>query len=99
MPVIKVEFLVKSIRTIFTRKPRECPKCQHVPIATILYGDPVLGKNFMLDMAEGKIAIGGCEITIGEAQPAWQCSQCKLELYRKKDIEQAKADNIAMNNS
>lgn len=45
-------------------------------------------------MEQGRIALGGCCIAVnpGAALPRWQCSQCKLEMYRRQDVEQAQQE-------
>ncbi len=66
----------------FLRKPRKCPHCGNSPVASILYGMPAYDEKMQKDIAEGRIALGGC--CIGMDAPAWQCSSCGLEMYKKQ---------------
>ncbi|GGD66750.1 hypothetical protein [Lacimicrobium alkaliphilum] len=47
---------------VYQRKPLKCPRCGAKQIAKYLYG-MVDYPGIEQDLAEGKIAIGGCDIT------------------------------------
>jgi len=64
----------------FNRKPRQCPSCVSLRVATILYGmieyTPDLGK----ELDEGKIILGGCCVSMDD--PAWACADCEVRIYK-----------------
>ena len=63
------------------KKPRNCPKCGSEKIATILYGLPNLTPETQKAFDDGRLVSGGCEISGDD--PAWQCTECGAEIYRK----------------
>jgi ribosomal protein L37AE/L43A len=68
----------------YQRKPRKCPECGATQFAKYLYG-MVDYPGIEQDLAEGKIAIGGCDITRaheGKQLRAWCCNQCGVDLFR-----------------
>lgn len=69
-------------RAEFQRKPMKCLQCGRKPIAEILYGMPTMDADLEQKIKEGLIAIGGCCITADD--PAWECAQCGLQVYRSK---------------
>ncbi len=66
-----------------TRKPRRCPSCGASPMATIMYGMPAWSPELKEEIQAGKIVLGGCCITMDD--PVWQCTNCGLTVYRKRD--------------
>lgn len=64
------------------QKPDECPECGRAPLACILYGLPAFDEELERDMAEGRVVLGGC--CISGDDPAWQCTHCGLEIFRKQ---------------
>ena len=79
-----------SERIYAKRKPYKCSKYGEKPVARIQYGYPIGNEQLNMDMAAGKIVLGGC--MMDTTNPHWQCSFCNLPIYReqdKEDIEQA----------
>lgn len=71
---------------IYQHKPRKCPECDSKRIAEYLYG-MLDYPGIEQDLADGKIAIGGCDITRaheGELLRAWCCTECGVDLFRKE---------------
>jgi rubredoxin len=66
----------------FLRKPRKCPNCGDSPVAYILYGMPAYDEKMQKELDAGRLALGGC--CIGMDDPAWKCSGCGLEMYKKQ---------------
>lgn len=64
------------------RKPLKCPQCGHRPVAEILYGEPAFDAWLEQKINEGRITLGGCCGTPDD--PAWECVQCGLQVYRSK---------------
>ena len=58
----------------YKRKPRKCPECNSVRIATIFWGMPSYSPKLKTDMELGKIVIGECCVTDGNL--TWQCADC-----------------------
>lgn len=54
------------------RKIRVCPNCQSAEVLPIMYGLP--GPELLQEAKEGKVALGGCEITGDD--PLWFCRSC-----------------------
>jgi len=71
-----------STRLERAQKPRKCPECGHAPLASILYGMPAFTEELSHKMDEGRITLGGC--CIGDEDPAWECTRCGLQIFRKK---------------
>lgn len=69
-----------SFRTNYSRKPRKCPNCGVTPIASIIYGMPILSEELMEKEGRGEIVFGGCMIETN--QPSWKCTKCNTELYK-----------------
>lgn len=63
------------------KKPKRCPKCGSVQIASVLYGLPAFSQKLEEDMKTGRIVLGGCCIT--DDDPKWQCIDCSTAIYRK----------------
>ena len=79
-----------SERIYAKRKPYKCPQCGEKPVARIQYGYPMDREQLKLDIAAGKVVLGGCMMDI--TNPHWQCSFCNFPIYReqdREDIEQA----------
>ena len=71
----------KEERIVSTKRPNECPKCGHKPLAEILYGLPNFkDPEFQRASAAGEITCGGCCITGMEA--TWQCVECGQKIWR-----------------
>ena len=66
----------------YRKKPRKCPECGSVTIATILYGNPSLTADLEKKLAEGRLVLGGC--TFERDAPSWQCVNCHARLYKIK---------------
>tara|TARA_B100000315_G_C14545429_1_gene572995 strand:- start:1536 stop:1751 length:216 start_codon:yes stop_codon:yes gene_type:complete len=64
------------------RKPKKCSKCGSTKIANILYGLPDGSDEFMEDLKEGRIVLGGCCVT--DDDPVWECVNCEVKIYREK---------------
>lgn len=76
-------------KLVYQRKPRKCPECGAKQIAEYLFG-MVDYPGIEQDLAEGKIAIGGCDISRmweGELERAWRCNQCGVDLFRKDQAQ------------
>ena len=59
----------------------KCPKCNSSEsVLKIIYGYP--GPEMQLDYYEGKIRLGGCEMS--ETNPDYHCGSCKYEWQRGK---------------
>lgn len=63
------------------RKPRKCPSCGKSPVATILYGLPAYDDEMQQQIDSGLIKLGGC--CVMESDPAWHCTHCDIDIYRK----------------
>ncbi len=72
----------KNMRYECSRKPEKCPACGFANIAEILYGLPAFSPELEKDLNDGRIALGGCEITGDE--PVWKCVACQTVVYRKR---------------
>ena len=64
------------------RKPQECPSCGSKKVATILWGYPEFSSKLEKNLKEGKIVLGGCDVS--DNDPEWQCVDCKVEIYRDR---------------
>lgn len=62
-------------------KPAACPKCGSSRIAQILYGYVIISEALERELKEGKIVLGGCEVT--DRDPSWQCTECNIEIFRE----------------
>lgn len=62
-------------------RKRNCPKCNSLHIAPIVYGypDAKLKEKFK----QGKVVSGGCEVWGGE--PNWHCKGCGEEFNDGSD--------------
>ena len=59
----------------------KCPNCNSSEsVLKIIYGHP--GPEMQLDYYEGKIRLGGCEMS--ESNPDYHCGSCKYEWQRGK---------------
>ena len=70
--------------SVYTNKPKKCPKCGNDSIAEILYGmvSPCdEGLNKKLDT--GEIFLGGC--CIDNDSPQWHCNSCDHEWGKFED--------------
>ncbi|MFW7340011.1 hypothetical protein V0R37_00515 [Pollutimonas sp. H1-120] len=66
---------------LYSQNPTACPRCNHSPVAEILYGFPNFeDESLKMAVNEGRVALGGC--VMGEAQPTWKCSNCGLDIFR-----------------
>ena len=65
-------------------KPRKCPSCGSLKVATVMYGMPIYGPKLEADLEAGRVAIGGCCPEPGCA--TWQCAACGVNLYREADV-------------
>ncbi|MGI6612408.1 MAG: hypothetical protein ACOX0Z_02440 [Candidatus Nanosyncoccaceae bacterium] len=63
-------------------KHLKCPRCGNDSVAWILYGEPVFNERLEKELANGKVAIGGC--LINPKNPKWKCNNCKHEFTPKK---------------
>jgi len=63
----------------YRKKPRKCPECGSARIATILYGNPALTADLEEQLADGRVALGGC--TFEKDAPAWRCVECSADFY------------------
>ncbi len=70
------------IRIECDKKPKKCPGCGHSPMASILYGMPMMSEELQRKIDKGLVEIGGCCITMDD--PVWRCSRCGLYVYRKE---------------
>jgi len=70
------------------RKPRTCPNCKSKRIASIEYGMPGMTPELEQRIAEGKLVLGGCCITMDD--PQWQCVDCDTQIYRDFEIPELK---------
>ena len=74
---------VGGLMVEFKRKPRKCPQCGSVKVATILRGMPTFSEKLMTDISEGKVVLGGCCIT--ENDPSWQCNECHMQFFKTNE--------------
>ncbi|HGY54210.1 MAG TPA: hypothetical protein ENK44_00780 [Caldithrix abyssi] len=65
----------------YKEKPKKCPVCGSERIANIVYGYLDFTKQLEKEIEEGKIALGGCLVELGN--PLWQCADCGTRLYFK----------------
>lgn len=63
-------------------KPQNCPKCGHMPLASIFYGMPAFDEELERKMNEGRITLGGC--CVSDDDPAWECTHCGLKIFRRQ---------------
>ena len=68
------------------RKPYKCPECGEKPVARIQYGYPMDSEQLRMDIAEGRIILGGCMLEI--TNPHWKCSFCDFPIYREQDKQE-----------
>ena len=71
-----------SDRKELAKKPKKCPSCGAIPVATILYGLPAMSEKLEEDMKSGRVSLGGC--CISDDDPKWECTHCGLMIYQKK---------------
>ena len=64
----------------YSRKPKKCPVCGSKRVVEILYGYPTYSA-YEKEQA-GAVVLGGCVIT--EDDPSWQCLDCGMKLYPKR---------------
>lgn len=64
------------------RKPRKCPVCGCRPVSTVFYGLPACIEDFEEKLDAGDIVIGGC-VSEPYIDPAWHCTNCETDIYRK----------------
>ncbi|MDH5300131.1 MAG: hypothetical protein OEW58_02070 [Gammaproteobacteria bacterium] len=63
-------------------KPQHCPRCNHSPVARIIYGYPDITAFSQDEIERGEITFGGCELF--DDQPHWRCTSCGCDIYFKK---------------
>lgn len=56
---------------------RTCPSCKSTNVAKYLYGFVAMDDELEQQLEEGKIALGGCEIT--DDAPEYYCNVCGNE--------------------
>ncbi len=67
-------------RIKISQRPKECPKCNHSPVAEIIWGLPDFkNPEFQKSLSEGKVEIEGCCISGDE--PTWRCGKCREEIW------------------
>ena len=54
-----------------------CPQCKCRNIAQIIYGMPAFSEELEHDLDSGKIVLGGCLVSEGDAE--WRCADCGTE--------------------
>ena len=54
--------------------PAECPACHSPRVAAIVYGLMEFTPELERDLEEGRIVLGGCEVT--EESKRWECVDC-----------------------
>jgi hypothetical protein len=64
------------------RKPKKCPACGAVRIATILFGMPDFSVKLQKDIDAGRTVLGGC--CVSDDDPEWQCTECKILIFPKE---------------
>jgi len=69
----------------FKNKPRKCPECGSISIASILYGMPFLDEKLQADLDNGRVVLGGCCRT--DNDPVWKCNSCGIEFYRLTGLD------------
>jgi hypothetical protein len=72
----------QSPRLERARKPASCPICKKSPMGSILYGYPAFSPDLERQLEKGSIVLGGCCPTMDD--PAWECSRCGQQIYKKK---------------
>lgn len=72
---------MKIRRHEYKTKPRKCPQCGSVRVASILYGLPDYGEELERKLKEGRIILGGCCAL--KDDPTWQCADCDTPIYKK----------------
>jgi len=68
-----------------TIKPEVCPNCGSKSIGEILYGMPVFTPELEIQIAEGKIVLGGC--IYSNEFPAWKYKDCKTKIYKPLKVQ------------
>ncbi len=63
-------------------KPKKCPACKSLRVATIYYGMMPMTDNLREKIDAGKVALGGCCLSFDD--PTWQCADCGVDIYRKE---------------
>lgn len=66
-----------------SRKPRKCPCCGEGPVASILFGMPVMSPELEQKLTAQKVVLGGCCVTI--PSPKWRCTRCGTDIYHERD--------------
>lgn len=54
-----------------------CPKCNSENLARFSYGLPNFTDELKKQIADGKIVLGGCELSIDN--PIYRCNDCRKE--------------------
>ncbi len=70
------------MRYEYRYKPKKCPACKSIRVATIYYGMMPMTDELQGKIEAGKVVLGGCCITMNE--PTWKCSDCDVDIYRKE---------------
>lgn len=61
-----------ELKTHFSHKPQECPKCGHRPVAEIWYGEMAVTEQLLAEIKAGRVVLGGCCLE----DPIWECARC-----------------------
>lgn len=77
-------------RLEFSCIPERCPLCGSAKVAPILYGLPNFNEELERALDEGKIALGGCEITGDD--PSWKCLNCGAVFYDQNNTSHRAPD-------
>lgn len=82
-PDQKTDFVFEWVekKAIANRKPRKCPKCDGVKVASIMYGLPAPNPRLEQELKEGKTVLGGCVINT-DHDPTWQCIDCGAQIFK-----------------
>ena len=74
-----------------TKYIKKCPDCSSTDVIPIAYGMP--GEKMRDDAFEGKVHLGGCEIT--ENQPDRHCNSCEYD-WNKETKYCAECGDVVM---
>ena len=72
---------ISQERLEFAEMPKVCPVCGSAKVAPIFHGRPAFNDEMERALAEGKIALGGCEVTGDD--PSWKCLSCGALFYEQ----------------
>ena len=73
---------MEKIEYKYRYKPKKCPACKSLRVATIYYGMIPMTDDLQKKIDVGKVALGGCCTSFSD--PTWKCADRGVDIYRKE---------------